>query len=738
MVKMRPYARLLTMLGDHLIKNETIALAELIKNGYDADAETVRVHFDKFKKDSWEKTDESKIIIEDSGVGMTKDIILEHWLNPATPIKKSEKTKNRVITQKGRIIQGEKGIGRFSLLKLGAQIQIITRPHNSPIEYKLEYDFSKYDEDFKSDDGYLFLDDLNVKFSEQKAVVIVDSNNSIYKMKTGTRIEISHLKGNWCKKNIEEIYKDVRKLQPIFETLSDLGKAKLKDSFIVDFFVNQKKFDGGSKNYKNELNDILSEKAVIKIEKGHFSPEDNGEFRFVCNGKKQELKIRSKEFEGIKTAKTFLQEQEIMGTINWNCGPFDFNFYIFDFTSNTPERYKLNEEEKEIVKSNRIYLYRDGMRVYPYGEKTDDWIGIDIHRGTVSAGDIFANDQIVGFISISQKDNPFLKDKTSREGLIEGNGASEQLVILIRLFLIYIRQTVYARYRANLQKKEEINHINHKFINDTFKELKEKVQNDEQTKKIVVKLEKTYNKEKESYQRRINIAEDLAGVGLSVETASHDIMMFYSKALSNIDNLIELSTLDKIIRLCEVNDKLTSLRGALSFVESKLKNIQVLFRSSKGRRANLKVKDYLEKILVLFDKTLRNRKIDCEIEYIGSPVIAKTKEAVLMQVFINLLDNAIYWLQVARIEEPKIKIVFNGDNNTVIFADSGLGINEEDIPYIFEAFYSGKGEDGRGLGLYIAKQLLEKDSYSISLLIDKKEKILPGANFILDFNSKEE
>ena len=69
----------------------------------------------------------------------------------------------------------------------------------------------------------------------------------------------------------------------------------------------------------------------------------------------------------------------------------------------------------------------------------------------------------------------------------------------------------------------------------------------------------------------------------------------------------------------------------------------------------------------------------------------------------------------------------------MIFADNGPGVNKEDIPYIFEPFYSGKGEEGRGLGLYIARQLFERIEYSINVLDFKNEKILPGANFVVNF-----
>ena len=78
-------------------------------------------------------------------------------------------------------------------------------------------------------------------------------------------------------------------------------------------------------------------------------------------------------------------------------------------------------------------------------------------------------------------------------------------------------------------------------------------------------------------------------------------------------------------------------------------------------------------------------------------------------------------------------IQIDGDNQRVIFADNGPGIRDDDVDYIFEAFYSGKGEEGRGLGLYIARQLLDRYDYSIGLAEFSREKLLGGANFVLEF-----
>jgi hypothetical protein len=83
---------------------------------------------------------------------MKRDVLENHWVSPATPIKMLEKTL-KDTTEKGRKIQGEKGIGRFAILKLGKTVSIVTRPKDTDSEYKLGFDFARYDDDFLTDNG---------------------------------------------------------------------------------------------------------------------------------------------------------------------------------------------------------------------------------------------------------------------------------------------------------------------------------------------------------------------------------------------------------------------------------------------------------------------------------------------------------------------------------------------------------------------------------------------------------
>ncbi len=244
--KIRPYARLLTMLGEQLIKNEQIALTELIKNSYDADADWVKVSFENFGN-NFKINENSKIVIRDNGTGMSLETIENSWMNPATPNKFKGKGKT-FITKKGRIVQGEKGIGRFAILKLGNKILITTHPELSNKEYEINYDLSAYDGDFltkknnetgKIDRNKIFIDDINIVVNINTPNKILNQELEVEHKKVtqnnhGTIIEISGLKGKWSRKKIENIYEGISKLQPIFNRI--FHPEKSDDEFTVGFY----------------------------------------------------------------------------------------------------------------------------------------------------------------------------------------------------------------------------------------------------------------------------------------------------------------------------------------------------------------------------------------------------------------------------------------------------------------------------------------------------------------------
>jgi len=726
------------MLGDQLIKNERIALVELIKNAYDADSPWVKVSFDNFD-DNFKITPESKITIEDAGDGMNLETITKHWLNPATPDKKRRK-EEKETTAKGRVIQGEKGIGRFSILKLGRKIRIITRAREEDIEHVIDYDFSIYDDEFLSVNGDkkdIFIDDLVISVETRKPEVIKNSTISLgYKQvlrpSNGTQIEISNLKGSWSNKKVEDVYRDITRLESIF---SDNCVNLNERDFEVQMHKDQERLNY-DEHYLEKLNLLIKDRSVIHIEDGVYDDKEE-EFRFTYNGMPKKFKLRDPHITGIDIFRQrFGNQGKLLDERKIECGPFKFGFFVFDFTTDAPMKYRLDKEDKEIIRPHRIYLYRDGIRVYPYGDINDDWLRIDIYRGTKTAAGFLSNDQVVGYVNITQKDNPKLKDKTNREGLIEEGDTTEDFIILLQVILAYIRRNLYKNYLDNSKEKKAHEVFKTAQVQKEFKELKENTKNDKKTYDLVSRAEKLYNTERDYLVQRAETTEELAGIGLSVETASHDIMAIMEKAMIKIDDIYKSVKYGQIDKNESLND-LESLRGMLSFIEAHLKDIQLLFKSSKQRRKNIKIMGEIEKVKRIYKRILEKENIEFEIKPKGSPLVAKTTDAVLLQLFLNLFDNSVYWLQQTSITNKKIEILLDGDKGQMIFSDNGPGVDKEDVPYIFDPFFSGKGEDGRGLGLYIAKQLLERNDYSIELAELKSDKLLPGANFVVSFVEEE-
>lgn len=463
----RPYARLLTMIGDQLIKNEKIALFELIKNSYDADADWVQVRLIDFieEKDKngelieIKSSKNSYIEIEDDGNGMNWSVLSDAWTNPASPLKLLDKQKGkRKSSRKKRLIQGEKGIGRYAAFKIGSTIEIFTRSiEENSKEIYLKSDLSKYDEETfikknDRDSKVEFLDEVvydyeinnTAKEIFEKPILIQNSKKK--RKNYGTLIRISNLKqGGLNLSRIDEIIDDVNKLG------SPFSEENISKDFTFDLLINNK-----SRYHKDEFKlrlESLFDKAPLRITEGFF--DNNFQFHFKQNSKEIHLGV-----ERMKVIKPFRErfcDKETKEIIRKpECGPFTFQFYIFDLGKDASPKFLIDVNEKDdddrdFIKKHRIYLYRDGVRVYPYGDPSDDWVKLDMKRGTLRAGDFLSNDQVIGYVGISNEQNPHLKDKTNREGLLEIGNAYEDFITLIQTLFGYLH-TEFTKYREGIKK----------------------------------------------------------------------------------------------------------------------------------------------------------------------------------------------------------------------------------------------------------------------------------------------
>lgn len=749
-LKIRPYARLLSMLGEQLIKNEQIAVIELIKNSYDAESEWVKVSFEGFGT-NLQITPDSQIIIEDNGTGMTKEIIKKSWMNPATPNKYSETGEVRKSVSGKRVIQGEKGIGRFAVLKLGRMIKMTTRPQNDNHEYSVVFDMTGFDDDFlrrkddeiinKKIDDSIFLDQLNFELTETQPTIFTNRDVVVDGIKFegarnthGTRIEISDLKGKWSTKKVNDVIDSFVRFSSLFDDIIEEKEETSKmEEMRIGFFVNSTQIIQET-DPKTQLHNLINQKTVIKVTGGYYNSKEKS-ISFQINTMPRHILLSSSEISGLRVFKDWFNGKDTQHEIA-DFGNFSFDFFVFDFNAKGTSRYALSQPQKDLIKKHRIYLLRDGIRVLPYGDPDDDWLQIDVGRGTISAGSFFSNDQVVGRINITKAGNPHLKDKTNREGLIEDGYYTADFVCIIKTILSYLRLEDYKNYLRDEKTKKDIVKIQQETVENIYSSLESRYQGDYESLHLLSSLKTSYETEQKYLQSRMERAEHLAAVGLSVETSNHDIMMMALRCLDIIHSLRSItSTLFYDINT--VNNRLDESIDLLELIISQMRDMQGLFVSSRQRPKWQPIRPLLEKILKIYRNLLNNNNITVNVNEIGNEIVAYCMDADIMQLFINLLDNAIYWLNVNNKPNKQVEILLDGVQSRMIFSDNGCGIREENKEFIFEPFFSTKGEDGRGLGLYISKRLLERNNNSIRLAESDHECLLNGATFVINFKSKE-
>ena len=134
LLNFRVAGKLASLLGEQSVSNSKVALIELIKNSYDADATSVLIKFENIRSGS------GKITITDNGSGMDHNKLTNDWMRIAT----TDKERNQYTPKKRRKI-GEKGIGRFAIQKLSLKTEIVSRPEKNEEGYRLQFDWKKFE-----------------------------------------------------------------------------------------------------------------------------------------------------------------------------------------------------------------------------------------------------------------------------------------------------------------------------------------------------------------------------------------------------------------------------------------------------------------------------------------------------------------------------------------------------------------------------------------------------------------
>lgn len=376
-----------TILGKELITNNYIAILELVKNSFDANATRVDVSF------SGLTTANPKIIIQDNGSGMSKKDLQDKWLFVAYSAKK-ETGDYRDKLKSGRVFAGAKGVGRFSCDRLGTALTIYTRSAPQGPINKLDVQWSAFEEDQKSE--------FHKIPSHYTAV-----KKAPYRLETGTVLEISGLRDtDWNGDTLLELRRKLERLvnpNPSNDTSEFSIFLHAPDELALD----ADRSDDWLK-INGQIQNRIFESLEIKTTQIIASVSADGQT------------ITSQLFDrGIKIFE--IDEQNPFPGLLQN-----ITIHLFHLTRSAKITFTKHMGMR-IADYGSVFLYKNGFRIHPFGDPDDDRLGID-RRKQQGAFRYLGTRDLAGRIEISGN-NPEFKESTSRDGGIIETPSYEKLKV---------------------------------------------------------------------------------------------------------------------------------------------------------------------------------------------------------------------------------------------------------------------------------------------------------------------
>jgi len=363
------------LIGKDLINDDNIAIIELVKNSYDAGSQSVLIKFDKAN---------DRLIIADKGKGMSIDDIEDKWLNIAYSEKKLTKQEH------GKFLAGNKGVGRFSCDRLGTRLDLLTRESGNTLLHLGIY-WPDFEIEGKKD---LTIQEINLEvkdISNKDAASLADLKAF---PDHGTALVISNLRHDWSRQDLLDLKRSLGKfLNPNQLFQIDSFKITLKAH-------HEKSKDDSEVEPEEKVNGLIKNQIFDKLE-----------FKATYI----ESVLSSK--DNLITTELYHDGEPVFKLVEKNLDYLllnDVRIVIF-YLNPYKKAYFKRQTGLRSVEFGSIFLFLNGFRVSPYGERGDDWLGLDVRKAQGQARFLASRD-IVGRIEVIGSDEQFYPI-SSREGL---------------------------------------------------------------------------------------------------------------------------------------------------------------------------------------------------------------------------------------------------------------------------------------------------------------------------------
>ncbi len=809
-------------LGERLITDEVQALIELVKNSYDADSSFCNVLIDtKATQISLLFPDAvGSIVVEDDGFGMREDIIRNGWLLISNRLKQITKARGE-LTRKGRTPLGNKGLGRLGALRLGQNLEIYTATVEQPTEYHV---------------GFSWEDFVDVTRLTEVPVVFEETARTHIQTRSGTRLVISGLSNReiWSKNKLGDLINELSKLISPFEEIPDFivvttvnGRrvdlasisSDIRETSHIRYSIN---FDG--RNFvivgRARLDYIRPQRVSgrqytleeeLSLFREHVLADNGAKFLglLMKQNVARDLNLRKAsrpdwfvEFEVSRPLQNFDKLQLVLEPGKnekekiANPGPFygEVDYFSLD-DAEVVERsvFDSKSQYREFIKNlSGIHVFRDGFGIRVADQ---DWLGLGQQFTGATSFYGLRPKNIIGYISLSAKENAELEETTNRERFVDNAyyknfytllqffvKTAERFQELLRRSWITYRSTLDVdqahfgditptpeqltiRLEKSLSKVKSTESLTDNItgrlqdIGKTTRHIASDKSNPgsqlaEQITESVEEAEVAFSQLKEVISElgqqeastrilgdQVRILRDqlieahsTIALGLAAEALTHELLQIADRLNTITSDMREAFRKGKLSNK-ELKTYFQDVLAIVSTMRKQLARFDPALRYVREKRENIELVTFFREVIDYYFIRLQQKGISIEIiDTNSSNFILRINKGKLIQVFDNLVLNSEYWLtEDIRVGAIEVgAITLEADKPFVRVWDNGRGIDPAVEHSLFEPFVTMKGrEKGRGLGLFVVQQLLDFEGCTISLLPQRNQF---GRCFIFEFD----
>jgi signal transduction histidine kinase len=684
-IKFTVDSALLMELGERLVGKPYIALAELVKNSYDADATKVVIELNP-EKDS--------ITVSDNGHGMDFSEFRDFWMR----IGSTHKESLRFSRNFKRSMTGSKGVGRLAVQFLAKKLDIATVSEKDLTKKLISH--VEWEEAAKAKD----LTDVEVEYDFK----------SSKDFEPGTKIILSGLKHEWNTILVQGLAKEIWWLQPPFR--SNAPAQDSKKAFEIVFVSSERGFVDTFNWQIRAVMDIWYAKLVGKNDSGKV----NISLQFAG--------------ENPITTEYFVD--------NCKLKQCDFEIRIYHLYYRQPYGIMVGDARVYLNEFGGVHVYDGGFHLPYYGNPENDWLRIGFdqsHRLSVSkilpaelqveGGMSFLPtlSRVVGVVNVNTTKEHVLKILITRDKL-QDSEAYRNLVFIVRWALdFYASEEARRTYKSEKlmskiepRKFEKLEDALIKYKSEIPEKVFENIRTD------MKKASDEVETEAETTKKRIGMLGSLATAGMSSLAYQHELKRIFHTIDEFTDSLAKLKTQTKDENL---RYKLGELENSLLSWAERAKTINALF-AYFGDPENIKMKKRFSA-----KKIVNEIKEQVQVLARGIPVDTNTLDNELLlpkaslaewgSIFQNVFINAFNALVDSEKKNIQVSARVSGGTREILIQDTGCGVDLKDAETLFEPFERrvkisperrALGYGGMGLGLTIVRLVANNIGCDVSFV----------------------